>query len=343
MILLGIESSCDESAAALIDGPAVLASVVSTQLVHRRWGGVVPELASREHLRVLPLVVRAALAEAGLGLERLQGVAATRGPGLPGSLLVGYHLGKALAWARGLPFLGVNHMEGHIYASFTREEEPRLPCLVLVVSGGHTQLVLMEAPRRYCIIGQTLDDAAGEAFDKVSKLLGLGWPGGPAISRTAEGGDPCFLRYPRALEGRPGHDFSFSGLKTAVLHSLREHDESWRAAHLADICASFEEAVCDQLLRRTLRAAEAAGARHLVLAGGVAANRRLRALLEEACGERALPLALPPLAWCTDNAVMIARAAHGRLLRGERSPLDEDATPRFDLEAASRPCLEESP
>ena len=340
MILLGIETSCDESAAAVIDGPRVLASVVSTQLVHRRWGGVVPELASREHLRMLPLVVRQALVEAGLDPARreggLAGVAATRGPGLPGSLLVGFHFGKALAWARGLPFLGVNHMEGHIHANFSGEDEPPWPVLALVVSGGHTQLVEMVAPRRYRIIGQTLDDAAGEAFDKVAKLLGLGWPGGPEISRAAEGGNPAFIDYPRALAGRPGLDFSFSGLKTAVLHSLRAGGEAWRDTHLADICASFEQAVCDQLIRNTLRAAGEVGARQLVLAGGVAANGRLRAQLEAACASRGLPLALPPLEWCTDNAVMIARAAHGRLLRGERSPLCEDATPRFSLEQASR-------
>ncbi len=335
MILLGIESSCDESAAAVIDGARVLSSVVSTQLVHRRWGGVVPELASREHLRVLPRVVKAALQDAGLGVEALEAVAATRGPGLPGSLLVGYHLGKALAWSRGLPFLGVNHMEGHIYANFAHGEEPLLPCLVLVISGGHSQLVLMEAPRRYRIIGQTMDDAAGEAFDKVAKLLGLGWPGGPAISRTGATGNAAFLAYPRALTGREGFDFSFSGLKTAVLHSLRAQSEDWRNKHLADICASFEQAVCDQLMARTLKAVVTTGARHLVLAGGVAANTRLRTQLEAACTPLGLPLALPPLAWCTDNAVMIARAAHGRLLRGERSPLSEDATPRFDLEAAS--------
>jgi N6-L-threonylcarbamoyladenine synthase len=334
MILLGIESSCDESAAAVIDGPRVLASVVSTQQTHRRWGGVVPELASREHLRALPLAAKEALAEAGLGVEALEAVAATRGPGLPGSLLVGFHYAKALAWARGLPFLGVNHMEGHIYANFAEGEEPPLPCLVLVVSGGHTQLVEMAAPRHYRIIGQTLDDAAGEAFDKVAKLLGLGWPGGPAISRAAAGGDAAFIDYPRALAGRPGLDFSFSGLKTAVLHSLRAHDADWRAAHLAHLCASFEQAACDQLIRTTLRAARETGARQLVLAGGVAANARLREQLHEACAARGLPLALPPQAWCTDNAVMIARAAHGRLLRGERSPLDMDATPRFSLEQA---------
>lgn len=340
MILLGIESSCDESAAAVIDGARVLSSVVSTQLIHRTWGGVVPELASREHLRVLPRVVKAALADAGLQVEALEAVAATRGPGLPGSLMVGFHLGKSLAWSRGLPFLGVNHMEGHIYANFAQGEEPLLPCLVLVISGGHSQLVLMEAQRRYRIIGQTLDDAAGEAFDKVAKLLGLGWPGGPAISKTGAQGDPTFLAYPRALSAREGFDFSFSGLKTAVLHSLRAESEAWREQHLANICASFEQAVVDQLMARTLKAVQATGARHLVLAGGVAANDRLRTQLGEACANIGLPIALPPKAWCTDNAVMIARAAHGRLLRGERSPLDEDATPRFDLEAASSQDLQ---
>ena len=334
MIVLGIESSCDETAAALIDGERVLADVVSTQAVHRRWGGVVPELASREHARDIQAVASAALDEAGVPLDAVEAVAATRGPGLLGSLLVGFHFAKGLALARGLPFLGVNHMEGHIYANFVDEQEPPLPTLVLVISGGHTQLVLMDGPRRYRVVGETLDDAAGEAFDKTAKLLGLGWPGGPAIGRAAADGDPGFIDYPRALQGRVGLDFSFSGLKTAVLHSLRERDEAWRAAHLADVCASFEQAVVDQLMRQTLLAARTLGAKALVLAGGVAANGRLRAQLSEACAKRGLPLHLPAPGLCTDNATMIARAAHGRLLRGERSELDADATPRWRLGAA---------
>ncbi len=332
MKILGIESSCDETAAALIDGPRVLSNVVSSQEVHGTWGGVVPELASREHLRVLHPVVQEALRRGGARIGELDGIAATRGPGLLGSLLVGFHFAKGLALARGLPFLGVNHMEGHIFANFSDDEAPPLPTLVLVVSGGHSQLVLMEEPRRYRIVGETLDDAAGEAFDKVAQLLGLGYPGGPAISREAAGGDPGFVRFPRALKGREGFDFSFSGLKTAVLHHLRAQDEEYRRHNLASLCASFQEAVVEVLAEQALRAAERFGARCLVLAGGVAANGRLREKLAADCAGRELPLRLPELELCTDNAVMIARAAHGRLLRGERSELMLDATPRLRLD-----------
>lgn len=332
MRLLAIESSCDECAAAVIDGSAVLASVVSSQAVHSQWGGVVPELASREHLRQIQPVVEATLARAGITLDRLQGIAATRGPGLSGSLMVGFHFAKGLALACGLPFLGVNHMEGHIFASFIDGELPPLPALVLVISGGHTQLILMERPGHYRLLGQTLDDAAGEAFDKVAKLLGLGYPGGPAISREAQAGNPAAFAFPRGLKGRPGFDFSFSGLKTAVLHFLREHDDAFRRDHLADICASFQQAVVDPLVDTTLRAAEASGARTLVLAGGVAANGCLRAALEGRLpAGSALQLVLPPIPWCTDNAVMIARAAHGRLVRGKTSDWSLDATPRYSL------------
>ncbi len=331
MIVLGIESSCDETAAALIDGEEVLASIVSTQLVHQTWGGVVPELASREHMRDIQPVVQAALSEAGRKLDEVEAIAVTQGPGLLGSLLVGFHFAKALAWSLAKPFLGVNHMEGHIFASFTDEKSPELPCLVLVISGGHTQLVLMNEAREYHIIGETMDDAAGEAFDKVSKLLGLGYPGGPAISREAEKGNASFFEYPRALVGRDTLDFSFSGLKTAVLHSLREQDEAWRSAHLADVCASFEQAVCDQLMHRTLKAIDAFDVKTLVLAGGVAANTRLRDQLSGKLADTAIDLCLPPRAWCTDNAVMIARAAHGRLCRGELTALNADATPRMRL------------
>ncbi|MCB9472198.1 MAG: tRNA (adenosine(37)-N6)-threonylcarbamoyltransferase complex transferase subunit TsaD [Candidatus Delongbacteria bacterium] len=332
MRILAIESSCDETAAAVIDGESVLSSVVSSQQVHRDWGGVVPELASREHLRLIQPVVQQALKEADTPLESLEGIAATRGPGLAGSLMVGYHFAKALALGADLPFLAVNHMEGHIYASFLDTGLPPLPTLVLVISGGHTQLILMERPGRYRLLGQTLDDAAGEAFDKVSKLLGLGYPGGPAISKAAVGGDPTAFAFPRGLKGREGFDFSFSGLKTAVLHFLREHDTAFREARLADICASFQQAIVDPLVGQTLKAARAHGARALVLAGGVAANRCLRERLEtELAHHDTLELHLPPIALCTDNAVMIARAAHGRLMRGERSDWALDATPRYSL------------
>jgi N6-L-threonylcarbamoyladenine synthase len=333
MKLLAIESSCDDTAAAVIDGELTLSSVVSTQLVHQDWGGVVPELASREHMRSIFPVVQEALRQANVSMNDLDALAATQGPGLLGSLLVGFHFAKGLALSYDLPFLGVNHMEGHIWANFPGEEEPDLPCLILVISGGHTQLVMMEKARQYSVVGETLDDAVGEAFDKVAKLLGLGYPGGPAIGRLAEGADPTFFDYPRALKGRPGLDFSFSGLKTAVLNSLRSHEESWRDEHLSDLCASFEQAVCDQLIRQTMKAVKQFGARSLVLAGGVAANGRLRHQLQDPCSKAGISLILPELKLCTDNALMIARAAHGRFIRGEQSHLDVDATPRWRLDS----------
>ena len=332
MILLGIESSCDETAAAVIRGDEVLASVVSTQLVHQEWGGVVPELASREHLRVIQPVVEKALHEAGVDHSQLDALAATRGPGLLGSLLVGYHYAKGLALALELPFLAVNHMEGHIYANFSDELQPELPALVLVVSGGHTQLVLMRAPREYQIVGETIDDAVGECFDKVSQLLGLGYPGGPAISRAAATGDSQAVEFPIALRGRQGFDFSFSGLKTAVLNYLRSIGEEERLERQADICASFQAAAIAALVRQTKRAVRHYEARTLILAGGVAANGLLRQELTKLYhADSGVSLHLPELAYCTDNAVMIARAAHGRLARGERSELNLDATPRMRL------------
>jgi N6-L-threonylcarbamoyladenine synthase len=332
MKILAIESSCDDTAAAVIDGPRTLSAVVSTQLVHQEWGGVVPELASREHMRSIQCVVQEALDQAELTVSDLDAVAATQGPGLLGSLLVGFHFAKGLALSHDLDFLGVNHMEGHIWANFPDDQEPVFPCLVLVISGGHTQLVLMRENRHYEVVGETLDDAVGEAFDKVAKLLGLGYPGGPAIGRAALDGNEKFLDYPRALKGRKGLDFSFSGLKTAVLNSLKDKDLAWRQEHLSDVSASFEQAVCDQLMRQTLKAITHYSARSLVLAGGVAANARLREQLSEATSALDLDLVLPELALCTDNALMIARAAHGRLARHERSDFYADANPRWRLD-----------
>ncbi len=331
MKILAIESSCDDTAAAVIDAEQVLANVVSSQPVHEIWGGVVPELASREHMKTIQPVVGLALKKAGLDLREIEGIAATRGPGLAGSLLVGFHFAKALALALDKPFLGINHMEGHVYAPFISGQLPPLPMLVLIVSGGHTQLIRVAQEGRYELLGQTLDDAAGEAFDKVAKLLGLGYPGGPAISREAASGDPAAFAFPRGLKGREGLDFSYSGLKTAVLHTLRALSEEQRRTRRADLCASFEEAVVDPLVGQSLRAIDLHGIRSLVLAGGVAANQRLRQRLLQANQGAGWQLVLPELAHCTDNAVMIARAAHGRLLRGERSGWDLEATPRFSL------------
>ena len=332
MIVLGIETSCDETAAAVLDGGRkVLSSVVASQDdVHAPYGGVVPELASRRHLEVIVPVIRRALAEAGMGLRDLDGIAVTQGPGLVGSLLVGCSAAKALAWAHGTPLVGVNHLEGHIYASFLEERAPEHPFLALVVSGGHTALYVAAEPRRYARVGQTRDDAAGEAFDKVAKLLGLSYPGGPAIERAAAGGDPRAISFPTANMSDGAPDFSFSGIKTAVsLHVRRAGTLS--AAEIADVAASFQATVVKTLVRKSLRAGQRLGIRRLVLTGGVAANTALRQALQAECGERGWELFIPSRTLCTDNAAMIAAAGHDRLEAGERAPLTMNADPGMPL------------
>ncbi len=332
MIVLGIETSCDETAAAVLDGGRkVLSSVVASQDdVHAPYGGVVPELASRRHLEVIVPIIRRALAEAGMGLRDLDGIAVTQGPGLVGSLLVGCSAAKALAWAHGTPLVGVNHLEGHIYAAFLEERAPEHPFLALVVSGGHTALYVAAEPRRYARVGQTRDDAAGEAFDKVAKLLGLSYPGGPAIERAAAGGDPRAISFPTANMSDGAPDFSFSGIKTAVsLHVRRAGTLS--AAEIADVAASFQATVVKTLVRKSLRAGQRLGIRRLVLTGGVAANTALRQALQAECGERGWELFIPSRALCTDNAAMIAAAGHDRLEAGERAPLTMNADPGMPL------------
>ncbi|MCS7081431.1 MAG: tRNA (adenosine(37)-N6)-threonylcarbamoyltransferase complex transferase subunit TsaD [Bacteroidetes bacterium] len=323
-VILGIESSCDETAAAVLIEGRLAAHVVSSQLDHRPYGGVVPELASRAHLRRIVPVVERALAEAQIRKADLTAVAVTYGPGLIGSLLVGTSFAKALASALGIPLVGVHHLEGHIYAIFLEPEPPPFPFLCLVVSGGHTALVRVEAPFRHRTLGQTRDDAAGEALDKVAKLLGLEYPGGPAIERLAAEGDPRFLRLPRPNLG-PSLDYSFSGLKTAVLHALKRLPDPERTRlrqeHLADLAASFQTAVVEALLEPLLRAAERTGDRHVVLSGGVAANRALRRRLQEVAAERSWRLYVPRPAFCTDNAAMIAMAGYLKLRQGHQSPL----------------------
>jgi N6-L-threonylcarbamoyladenine synthase len=323
--VLGIESSCDESAAAVVeDGRRVLANVVATQAeIHARYGGVVPEVASRRHLETMLPVIEAAIEQAG-GWDRVDAIGATHGPGLAGSLLVGLSAGKALAYARGLPFIGVNHLEGHIYANWIETEPgqpvPVFPSLALVVSGGHTDLILIEDHGVYRRLGRTRDDAAGEAFDKVARLLGLGYPGGPVIERIAAGVDPGFA-LPRAwLTGT--HDFSFSGLKTAVLHLTRAAEPPPAAA----VAAAFQTSVVDVLATKTAAAAAEFEVREVLLAGGVAANTALR----EAISARSpAPVRYPPPKYCTDNAVMIAAAAYFHLARGERDGLDLDVQPNL--------------
>ena len=332
MIVLGIETSCDETAAAVLDGGRkILSSVVASQdAVHAPYGGVVPELASRRHLEVILPVIRQALARAHLGLGDLDGIAVTQGPGLVGSLLIGCSVAKALAYALHLPLVGVNHLEGHIYAAHLQEPDLTVPFLALVVSGGHTALYQAGADRRYERLGQTRDDAAGEAFDKVAKLLGLGYPGGPAIERVAGAGDPKAIAFPSAQMSDGAQDFSFSGIKTAVsLYVARRRPLA--AAEVADVAACFQATAVKMLVRRTVRAALDRGVRRLALTGGVAANTALRVALQAECDERGWQLAVPARSLCTDNAAMIAAAGHDRLVAGERAALTMNAVPDLAL------------
>ncbi|HLI14956.1 MAG TPA: tRNA (adenosine(37)-N6)-threonylcarbamoyltransferase complex transferase subunit TsaD [Acidimicrobiales bacterium] len=332
-LVLGVETSCDETAAAVVAGGLELrSSVVSSQVdLHARFGGVVPEIAGRAHLERIVPVVAAALADAGCGPdgrggEPIEAVAATIGPGLTSALVVGVSAAKALALAWGVPFVGVNHLEGHLYAALLDDPGLVFPAVVLLVSGGHTLLVAMDGPGRYRLLGRTLDDAAGEAFDKVARFLGLGYPGGPAIQAAAAGGDPGAVALPRPLLGQ-GLDCSFSGLKTAVVRYVREHP----GVASADVAAAFQAAVVDVLVDKALAGALAVSARSICLAGGVAANGPLRAAVAAAAAERDLHLFLPSPAMCTDNAAMIAAAGHFRLERDGPTPLDAGAEPNLPL------------
>jgi N6-L-threonylcarbamoyladenine synthase len=333
MLVLGIESSCDETAAALVeDGRRIRADAVSSQVaVHRPFGGVVPEIASRHHVVNLIPVLQTALAQAGATLDDVGGVAVTRGPGLVGALLVGVQAAKALAWARGLPLVGVNHLEGHLCAVFLDAERvPSFPHLALLVSGGHSELIVAHDFGRYELLGATRDDAAGEAFDKVGKMLGLGYPAGPVIDKLAASGDPNAVALPRAMRGR-GLDFSFSGLKTWMASYLQKHGVPTGQA-LADLCASFQAAVVDQLVEKTVAAQAARRLPQLVVAGGVACNKGLRAAMQQKSAALGFELFIPPPPRCTDNASMIAGAGYWRLARGERADLRLNATATLPLE-----------
>jgi len=327
-LVLGIETSCDETAAAVVAGSEqVLSSVVSSQIdLHARFGGVVPEIASRAHLELLVPVVAEAVVSAGIEERQIAAVGATHGPGLIGSLLIGVSAAKALAMVWGVPFVAVNHLEAHLVSSLLEDPALDLPIVVLLVSGGHTMLVRMDGPGRYEVLGQTLDDAAGEAFDKVARYLGLGYPGGPVIDQLAGSGDPGSIPFPRAMLDE-GLDFSFSGLKTAVVNWVRKHPE----VETADVAAAFQQAVVDVLVAKARRAARQCGAKGIAIGGGVAANSQLRESILDVCTADGLRAFLPSRAMCTDNAAMVAAAAWHRLRLDGPSGLDVGAFPNLAL------------
>jgi N6-L-threonylcarbamoyladenine synthase len=333
--ILGIESSCDETAAAVVvDGRTILSSVVASQVdLHAQYGGVFPEVASRQHILSIYPILEQALVQAHLSLHDVDAIAVTRGPGLPGSLVIGVNAAKGLALGSGLPLVGINHLEAHVYSAWLARPgealfpEPQFPLIALIVSGGHTELVLMNGHLQYQRLGATLDDAAGEAFDKVARLIGLGYPGGPAIQKASEGGDPQAFSFPRAwLEG--SWNFSFSGVKTAVLREVRKLEERSSQIPVAHLAASFQAAVVEVLAVKTMKAAQVYQAKSVLVVGGVSANRALRETVKLRAG---CPVFIPHLSLCTDNAAMIAGAGHYRYIAGQLGSLDMDVLPNWPL------------
>lgn len=330
-LTLGIETSCDETSAAVVaDGRRVVSNIISSQVpLHKKYGGVVPEIASRKHLETVLPVVHEALTSAGVGLKDIEAVAVTYGPGLVGTLLVGLSAAKAIAWARDIPLVGVNHLVGHIYANFLTEDPPEFPVVCLVVSGGHTDLLYIPDHGQFEIMGRTRDDAAGEAFDKVARSLGLGYPGGPLVEKLALDGDPTAVPFPRVYLEEGSYDFSFSGLKTAVLQYMKKAGEG---ASLADVAAGFQQAVVDVLADKSCRAARERGVGQVILAGGVAANGALRRALEERAKPLGLKVSYPPPVLCTDNAAMIAAAGYYAWRTGQVSGFDLNALPTLGFQ-----------
>jgi len=334
--ILGIESSCDETAAAVIEnGRVMLSNVVATQIaIHQKYGGVFPEVASRQHIRTVYAVLDSALEQAHLSLADIDAVAVTRGPGLAGSLVVGLNAAKGVALGRDLPLIGINHLEGHIYSAWVYPQDtpnpppaPNFPLLALLVSGGHTELNLITDHLHYQRLGATLDDAAGEAFDKVARLIGLSYPGGPSVQKAAMEGDPNAFSFPRArLDGT--WNFSFSGLKTAVLREVRKLEEENRVLPVNNLAASFQNAVVDTLFSKTMKAAREYGVKEIVVAGGVSANKALR---EAFLNQQEYKVHIPPLSLCTDNAAMVGAAGYYHFLQGQRDPLDLDVNPTWPL------------
>jgi len=328
--ILAIESSCDETSAAVIRNGKILNNIIATQSVHQRYGGVVPELASRAHQKHIVPVVDQALKEAGVDKHQLDAIAFTQGPGLLGALLVGSSFAKAMAWGLGVPLIGVNHMQAHILAHFIEDPKPAFPFLCLTVSGGHTQIVLVESPMRMQVIGETQDDAVGEAFDKAAKMLELPYPGGPFIDKLAQKGNPEAFQFP--LSEMQGLNYSFSGIKTAILYFLRDQtktDPTFVESNINDICASIQHTLIHMLLQKLKKAAKQTGIRQIAIAGGVAANSGLRQALENQRAELGWEVYIPKFEYCTDNAAMIAMTAHFKYLEKDFSSMDVAPMPRM--------------
>ena len=329
MLVLGIESSCDETASAVVqDGSSLLSNVIASQIdVHSKYGGVVPEIASRKHMEAIVPVILQALSDAGVSLDDIEGIAVTRGPGLVGSLLIGVSVAKSMAFAKNIPFVGVNHLEGHVASVFLNDEKPAFPFVALVVSGGHTNVYFVKDFQNFNLLGQTRDDAAGEALDKAAKLLNIGYPGGMVIDRLSRGGNAEFIKFPRAM--KDSMDFSFSGLKTSLLTYTKKRNSPITKDEMPDVVASYQEAIVDVLVDKTLRAARRCSTSRVVVTGGVAANSRLREKFYEEAKANGIEIFIPPPILCTDNAAMIAVIGDNLLQRGERNSFDMNAVSRW--------------